>query len=111
MASQESAPGPHVGPTQPAGMTLQDMGMGRVGPTEVWWRAHYSWLLEHGFQLCERYKPDWVPSWKGRDPSETIKCEDGQASRVGRTLALETSTNLTKTLVSLGAVCSQCYKG
>lgn len=57
------------------------MGWGAVKPSEVWWREHYTWLLEQGYELRERYKPDWVPSWKGRGRDQAIKCEDGQPSR------------------------------
>lgn len=82
MNNLQNTPAPHdVFPTQPAGMTLDEMGLGSFGPSELWWRDHYTWLLEQGYQLRERYKPDWVPSWKGRDPREAVKREDGQPSR------------------------------
>ncbi|KAJ7228303.1 hypothetical protein GGX14DRAFT_612088 [Mycena pura] len=31
---------------------------------EVFWRDHYDYILEHGYELRPRYRPDWVPSWK-----------------------------------------------
>ncbi|KAJ7228306.1 hypothetical protein GGX14DRAFT_612096 [Mycena pura] len=31
---------------------------------EVFWRDHYDYILEHGYKLRPRYRPDWVPSWK-----------------------------------------------
>ncbi|KAK7681804.1 hypothetical protein QCA50_015151 [Cerrena zonata] len=32
---------------------------------EVFWRDHQVWLAERGYMLRPRYRPDWVPSWKG----------------------------------------------
>ncbi|KAK7692249.1 hypothetical protein QCA50_003874 [Cerrena zonata] len=32
---------------------------------EVWWRDHQIWLAERGYMLRPRYRPGWVPSWKG----------------------------------------------
>ncbi|KAK7692291.1 hypothetical protein QCA50_003916 [Cerrena zonata] len=32
---------------------------------EVWWRDHQVWLAERGYMLRPRYRPGWVPSWKG----------------------------------------------
>ncbi|TFK97964.1 hypothetical protein BDV98DRAFT_248766 [Pterulicium gracile] len=61
-------------------MTLAEMGLGAVQPSEAWWREHYSWLLEQGFQLCQRYKLDWVPSWKDRGVKQVVRGENGQSS-------------------------------
>ncbi|KAI0358593.1 hypothetical protein OH77DRAFT_1449137 [Trametes cingulata] len=46
---------------------------------ERFWRDHQKWLEERGYLLRPRYRPDWVPSWKGtkRDPED---CEDGLTS-------------------------------
>ncbi|PPQ82915.1 hypothetical protein CVT24_008663 [Panaeolus cyanescens] len=30
------------------------------------WKAHYQWLREQGYQLRERYSPDWKPTWTER---------------------------------------------
>lgn len=71
---------PRPGPTQPAGMTKEEMGLGALHSHEVWWRDHYTWLLQNGYQLRKRYEPDWIPSWKGKDADSAIKYEDGVAS-------------------------------
>ncbi|TFY60133.1 hypothetical protein EVG20_g7529, partial [Dentipellis fragilis] len=34
---------------------------------EAWWRDHYNWLLESGYQLRPRYHPDWKRPWEGTD--------------------------------------------
>ncbi|KAF9557947.1 hypothetical protein CPC08DRAFT_736568 [Agrocybe pediades] len=51
---------------------------------EVYWRDHYDWLYQCGYELRPRYHPSWVPSWV-RDPALKIKipwCEDSvQTSR------------------------------
>ncbi|KAJ7652091.1 kinase-like domain-containing protein [Mycena polygramma] len=33
-------------------------------PFEVFWRDHCDHILQHGYELRPRYRPDWVPSWK-----------------------------------------------
>ncbi|KAF7428208.1 hypothetical protein PC9H_007429 [Pleurotus ostreatus] len=38
---------------------------GRLSTLELFWRDHYDWLLEKGYQLRSRYRPDWKPSWEG----------------------------------------------
>ncbi|KAF4567528.1 hypothetical protein EYR40_006530 [Pleurotus pulmonarius] len=49
---------------------------GRLLEHELFWRDHYDWLLSNGFQLRDRYKPNWKPSWEGtKKPS--ILCTDG----------------------------------
>ncbi|KAG2135802.1 hypothetical protein DEU56DRAFT_806610 [Suillus clintonianus] len=42
---------------------------------ETWWRDHFLWLKEVGYQLRSRYAPDWVPSWQGTDKYWAL-CED-----------------------------------
>lgn len=32
--------------------------------TERWWRAHQPWLEQCGYLLREKYRHDWIPSWK-----------------------------------------------
>ncbi|EAU85847.2 other/AgaK1 protein kinase [Coprinopsis cinerea okayama7 len=39
-----------------------------LGRSEVYWRDHYEWFKEQGFELRARYKPGWIPSWK-TDPT------------------------------------------
>ncbi|KAG2363391.1 hypothetical protein BDR07DRAFT_1356392 [Suillus spraguei] len=43
---------------------------------EVWWRSHYNFLKEKGYNLRSRYSPDWVPSWTNTNKID-INCEDG----------------------------------
>lgn len=47
---------------------------------EVFWRDHYKWLHECGYELRPRYKPGWKPSWlsaKGKVLKNWALCEDG----------------------------------
>ncbi|KIK80108.1 hypothetical protein PAXRUDRAFT_833708 [Paxillus rubicundulus Ve08.2h10] len=46
-----------------------------LGEGERWWRDHYQWLYEAGYQLRPRYHPEWVASWKTRNLDWT-DCED-----------------------------------
>ncbi|EIN06247.1 hypothetical protein PUNSTDRAFT_73300 [Punctularia strigosozonata HHB-11173 SS5] len=39
---------------------------GDLYPGEPFWRDKYEWLLSCGYKLRDRYKPDWVPSWRGK---------------------------------------------
>ena len=43
---------------------------------EVFWRDHFTWFKEQGYQLRPRYAPDWIPSWKGTKKF-LMECEDG----------------------------------
>ncbi|KAF8919131.1 hypothetical protein CPB85DRAFT_1277724 [Mucidula mucida] len=41
---------------------------------EKFWRRHHSFLHEHGYELRDKFKPGWVPTWKNasqraRDPN------------------------------------------
>ncbi|CCM03211.1 uncharacterized protein FIBRA_05335 [Fibroporia radiculosa] len=51
---------------------------GDLEPHEYFWRDHQPWLEERGYMLRPRYRPDWVPSWKGTS-KRYWSCEDGQA--------------------------------
>ncbi|TFK47138.1 hypothetical protein OE88DRAFT_1714631 [Heliocybe sulcata] len=44
---------------------------------EEFWCDHQGWLKEHGYMLRPRFRPGWVPSWKGTDKSP-IHCEDSE---------------------------------
>ncbi|KAG1827806.1 hypothetical protein EV424DRAFT_1389290 [Suillus variegatus] len=48
---------------------------GGLDPEEVWWRDHFLWLKDVGYQLRPRHAPDWVPSWQGTDKYWGL-CED-----------------------------------
>ncbi|CAL1706187.1 unnamed protein product [Somion occarium] len=44
---------------------------------EHWWKDHYEWLNQQGYQLRPRYRPGWRPSWLGIDRLG-VEYEDGQ---------------------------------
>ncbi|KAI0669510.1 kinase-like domain-containing protein [Trametes maxima] len=44
-------------------------------PSEVFWRERQQFLLDHGYILRPRYRPDWRPSWLGTNLRPTF-CED-----------------------------------
>ncbi|KAF6744608.1 kinase-like domain-containing protein [Ephemerocybe angulata] len=48
----------------------------KIQEEEVFWRDHYEWLLESGYQLRPRYKPGWVPTWKTNPDLDYSECED-----------------------------------
>ncbi|KAG1785388.1 uncharacterized protein HD556DRAFT_1422979 [Suillus plorans] len=48
---------------------------GDLDSDEVWWRDHFLWLKDAGYQLRPRHAPDWVPSWRGTDKYWGL-CED-----------------------------------
>ena len=54
---------------------------GHLVEYEMWWSQHYEWLKEQGFLLRPRYAPDWVPSWKEKNP-EPFFYEDARGSEV-----------------------------
>ncbi|KAJ7091962.1 kinase-like domain-containing protein [Mycena belliarum] len=41
------------------------MREGRLGPSELFWRDHYSWLKDSGYLLRPRYSPRWSAPWMG----------------------------------------------
>lgn len=45
------------------------------------WRSRQQWLEEHGYMLRSRYKPGWVPSWKGTKKWYE-DCDDGPINPV-----------------------------
>ncbi|KIK84329.1 hypothetical protein PAXRUDRAFT_86381, partial [Paxillus rubicundulus Ve08.2h10] len=55
----------HRPPTQPH----------ELGEVEKWWRDHYQWLHEAGYELRSRYHPEWVASWQTRN-LDWMDCED-----------------------------------
>ncbi|KAG2150397.1 kinase-like domain-containing protein [Suillus clintonianus] len=48
---------------------------GDLAKEEIWWRDHFLWLKDIGYQLRSRYAPGWVPSWQGTDKN-WVACED-----------------------------------
>ena len=49
---------------------------GGLSGLEAYWKDRYDWLNGLGYQLRLRYKPDWVPSWRGSKKSR-FSSEDG----------------------------------
>ncbi|KAJ7203606.1 hypothetical protein GGX14DRAFT_150365 [Mycena pura] len=45
-------------PTNQHGITAE------LSNPEIFWRDNYEHILDCGYRLRPRYKPDWVPSWK-----------------------------------------------
>jgi hypothetical protein len=55
--------------------------IGALFDSEQWWRDHYHELESHGYELRNRYRPDWEPSWK-KSGKDFFLVEDGQATLV-----------------------------
>ncbi|CAL1706317.1 unnamed protein product [Somion occarium] len=45
---------------------------------EIYWRDHQVWLEAQGYMLRPRYRPNWVPSWKGEPNPDFFRIEDSQ---------------------------------
>ncbi|EIN06241.1 kinase-like protein [Punctularia strigosozonata HHB-11173 SS5] len=73
-----------------------DVEAGQLYPAEVRWAAKYEWLLSCGYRLRDRYKPDWVPSWRGKgDDVVSWEQEDAhpfQDSRVADAVRVSDNT-------------------
>ncbi|EJF57674.1 hypothetical protein BD309DRAFT_922657 [Dichomitus squalens] len=52
---------------------------------ETLWRDRYDWLLEAGYVLRPRYKPGWVPSWRGTN-KYALNFEDGWMQKLNYVL-------------------------
>ncbi|TDL21468.1 hypothetical protein BD410DRAFT_749596 [Rickenella mellea] len=52
---------------------------------EIWWRDHQQFLESRGYLLRPRFRPGWVPSWKGTDIIP-MYCEDSRRNKHGKTL-------------------------
>lgn len=50
------------------------------------WRDRYSFLLNRGLELRPRYRPGWIPSWRGTNflPED---CEDSKIKTVSNSCA------------------------
>ncbi|KAJ6538869.1 kinase-like domain-containing protein [Mycena vulgaris] len=66
MAFNLSVPGARPLPT-----TLEELT-----ESEIYWRDHYDWLKECGYQLRPRFRPGWIPSWKTDPRKHAALCED-----------------------------------
>ena len=54
---------------------------GDLGEHEIWWAEHQEALEAAGYLLRSRYRPNWIPSWRGTDKFYR-RCEDGQSTQV-----------------------------
>ncbi|TBU31675.1 hypothetical protein BD311DRAFT_752237 [Dichomitus squalens] len=74
---------------------------GQLGPSEIWWRDHQTWLQERGYMLRPRYRPDWTPSWEN-GKGTFFDYEDGH--RISRADVLDATRLLDDTMVGLKRV-------
>lgn len=51
---------------------------------ELYWRDRQHFLESHGYQLRPRYRPDWIPSWRGKPYEAVFAAEDAYALPVSR---------------------------
>ncbi len=65
---------------------------GRLTVSELFWRDRYDWLLQRGYRLRSRYKPDWKPSWEGTNKI-WFDCSDGVHPTV-RSLSWQTAEDV-----------------
>lgn len=56
---------------------------GNLDSDEIWWKDHFLWLKDVGYQLRPRHAPGWVPSWRGTDKLWAL-CEDSWRMPVTR---------------------------
>ena len=60
---------------------------GDLDRREVWWAARQEALEVAGYMLRSRYRPGWIPSWRGTDKF-FLDVEDGQVLRVSAFFAI-----------------------
>ena len=69
---------PSVGSRAHGGYVVQESReIGTLFQSEVWWRDCYDDIIRCGYQLRPRYRPGWVPSWRGLN-KDFFSVEDGQ---------------------------------
>lgn len=54
---------------------------GDLSKGEVWWVEHQEALAAAGYMLRARYRPGWIPSWRGTNKFY-LDAEDGLSIRV-----------------------------
>lgn len=79
--------------TQPMPVNKPDPERDSLSEGEIWWRDHYKWLDERGYQLRPRLTPGWVPSWLGKDVWPRF-CEDFE-THIVTLFILSTSISIT----------------
>ena len=57
------------------GRSNPDANLETLWGKEVFWKDHFIWFKEQGYQLRPRYSPDWIPSWT-RTKKFELECED-----------------------------------
>jgi hypothetical protein len=60
--------------------------------SETFWKDHQPWLEESGYRLRPRYRPSWVPEWKGKEWG-LDGYEDAQWNKVYAVLLSSATTN------------------
>ena len=60
---------------------------GDLDRREVWWVARQQALEVAGYRLRPRYRPGWIPSWRGTNKFY-LDVEDGQILRVSAFFAI-----------------------
>ena len=58
---------------------------GDLGEHEIWWAERQEALEVAGYMLRPRYRPGWIPSWRGTEKSY-LHVEDGQGLLVSALL-------------------------
>lgn len=71
------------------------MSNGQLYKKEVFWRDRYEFLLQAGYKLRPRYKPDWSPSW-AKNNLTVVDCEDGIALQVCLLVLFSTDSIMTR---------------
>ena len=61
---------------QPPGIQPEDLG-----ELETWWVEHQEALEAAGYMLRPRYRPGWIPSWRGTN-KYYLNLEDGRGVSV-----------------------------
>jgi hypothetical protein len=75
---------------------ITSSGPDKRTPAENRWVSYQPYLLSKGYNLRPRYRPDWVPSWKGTGRSP-YDCED----RGDTLVSIPSSSSIFTALISL----------
>jgi len=65
-------------PVLEQGESIAPISATQLASWETYWKDHYGWLLEQGYQLRSRYSPEWIPSWKSNPELLYGLTEDSQ---------------------------------
>jgi len=64
-----------------------DYTHGGLKTAERFWASQYQWLQSNGYQIRQRFGPDWVPSWQGTS-KPYARYPDGLMLNVGLEVCL-----------------------